>query len=47
MLEDPRAKAKLMRFFHHWLELERAEYADKDKKLFPEFDEPFVVRSML
>lgn len=39
MLDDPRAKAKLMRFFHHWLELERAEYADKDKDLFPEFDE--------
>lgn len=38
MLNDPRAKAKLMRFFHHWLELERAEYTDKDTKLFPEFD---------
>lgn len=39
MMKDPRAKAKLMRFFHHWLELERAEYVDKDKALFPDFDE--------
>ncbi|MBX2851137.1 MAG: DUF1592 domain-containing protein [Phycisphaeraceae bacterium] len=42
MLKDPRAKAKLMRFFHHWLELERAEYADKDSTLFPEFDEQLL-----
>lgn len=42
MLEDPRAKAKLMRFFHHWLELERAEYTDKDTSLFPEFDEQLL-----
>lgn len=42
MLDDPRAKAKLMRFFHHWLELERAEYVDKDKQLFPEFDEQLL-----
>ena len=42
MLNDPRAQAKLMRFFHHWLELERAEYADKDAKLFPEFDEQLL-----
>ncbi|MGB1124678.1 MAG: DUF1592 domain-containing protein [Phycisphaeraceae bacterium] len=42
MLEDPRAHAKLMRFFHHWLELERAEYVDKDKQLFPEFDQQLL-----
>lgn len=42
MLQDPRAKAKLMRFFHHWLELERAEHVDKDKKLFPEFDQQLL-----
>jgi mono/diheme cytochrome c family protein len=42
MLDDPRAKAKLIRFFHHWLELERAEYVDKDKHLFPEFDEQLL-----
>lgn len=39
---DPRAEAKLHRFFHHWLELERAEYVDKDDTLFPEFDEQLL-----
>ncbi|MEM6257630.1 MAG: DUF1592 domain-containing protein [Planctomycetota bacterium] len=38
MLDNPRAKAKLMGFFYHWLELERAEHVDKDKGLFPEFN---------
>ncbi|MFN3168814.1 MAG: DUF1592 domain-containing protein [Phycisphaeraceae bacterium] len=39
MLQDPRAKAKLLRFFEQWLELERAEHVSKDDQLFPEFDE--------
>lgn len=38
MLDDPRAKHKLHGFFHHWLELERAELATKDAGLFPGFD---------
>jgi mono/diheme cytochrome c family protein len=38
MISDPRAKAKLHGFFHHWLELERAENVSKDNKLFPGFD---------
>lgn len=38
MITDPRTKAKLHGFFHHWLELERAETASKDAKLFPGFD---------
>jgi hypothetical protein len=38
MISDPRAKAKLHGFFHHWLELERAENVSKDSKLFPGFD---------
>lgn len=38
MLDDPRSKIKLHGFFHHWLELERAELANKDAKLFPGFD---------
>ncbi len=38
MLTDPRTKAKLRGFFHHWLELERAEAVSKDPKSFPEFD---------
>jgi len=38
MLGDLRAKAKLRGFFHHWLELERAEAISKDPKAFPTFD---------
>ena len=38
MVGDPRAKAKLHGFFHHWLELDRAENASKDAKAFPGFD---------
>ena len=37
MIADPRAKAKLHGFFHHWLELERAEGTSKDPKVFPDF----------
>jgi len=39
MLADQRTKAKLHGFFHHWLELERAEAISKDPKAFPGFDE--------
>ncbi len=42
MIADPRTKAKLHGFFHHWLELERAETAAKDAKIFPEFDEAMM-----
>ncbi len=42
MIADPRTKAKLHGFFHHWLELERAETATKDAKIFPEFDEAMM-----
>lgn len=38
MLADGRTKAKLAGFFHHWLELERAETISKDPKAFPSFD---------
>jgi hypothetical protein len=37
MIADARTKAKLHGFFHHWLELERAEGASKDPKVFPDF----------
>jgi hypothetical protein len=37
MIADPRTKAKLHGFFHHWLELERAEGSSKDPKVFPDF----------
>ncbi|MCB1276076.1 DUF1592 domain-containing protein [Prosthecobacter sp.] len=39
MLPDARTKAKLHGFFHHWLELERAEGNAKDPKVFPGFDD--------
>ena len=38
MLADRRAKTKLHGFFHHWLELHRAENVVKDEKVFPDFD---------
>ncbi len=34
---DPRARAKMDGFFHHWLELDHAENASKDPKAFPGF----------
>lgn len=37
MLSDVRTKAKIRGFFHHWLELERAEAITKDQKAFPGF----------
>ena len=39
MLKDPRAKAKLGEFFHHWLEMEEAEDISKDTKAFPDFND--------
>jgi mono/diheme cytochrome c family protein len=39
MLPDTRTRAKLQGFFHHWLELERAEGNAKDPKVFPGFDD--------
>jgi hypothetical protein len=37
MISDSRTKAKLLGFFHQWLELERAEGSSKDPKVFPDF----------
>jgi hypothetical protein len=42
MIADPRAKSKLHGFFHHWLELERAESVSKDVKIFPGFDQTMM-----
>ncbi len=39
MVKDPRARAKMQGFFHHWLELDRAQNLSKDSKAFPAFDE--------
>ncbi len=33
-----RTRAKLREFYHHWLEMERADELVKDKATFPEFD---------
>jgi hypothetical protein len=39
MLGDHRSKTKVAGFFHHWLDLERAESIAKDPQAFPGFDE--------
>lgn len=38
MIADPRTRAKLQGFFHHWLELERAENITKDPQAYPGFN---------
>ncbi|MGE3312501.1 MAG: DUF1592 domain-containing protein [Limisphaerales bacterium] len=42
MLNDPRTRAKLRDFFHHWLRMEEAEDVSKDARAFPGFDEGLV-----
>jgi hypothetical protein len=42
MLGDPRAKAKLREFFHHWLAMDRGEDLAKDTNAFPGFDAAVV-----
>jgi hypothetical protein len=42
MLPDQRTKTKLAGFFHHWLDLARAESIAKDPMAFPGFDEALV-----
>ncbi|HMJ91263.1 MAG TPA: DUF1592 domain-containing protein [Candidatus Acidoferrum sp.] len=37
MLADPRARAKMQVFFHHWLQVDRVDNVEKDSKLFPGF----------
>jgi hypothetical protein len=37
MLNDPRAHAKMLGFFHHWLQMDRVENLPKDDTLFPGF----------
>lgn len=39
LVVDPRARAKMDGFFHHWLELDHAEQTSKDPKAFPDFDQ--------
>lgn len=42
MMADPRTKAKLKGFFHHWLDFERAEAIAKDPKAFPDFNDEMI-----
>ena len=42
MLADQRARSKLRRFFHHWLQVDRVESISKDQELFPGFDDAIV-----
>ncbi len=39
MLKDARTQAKLGDFFHHWLDLDKAEAIAKNPKVFPEFND--------
>jgi len=45
VLDDPRAHAKALGFFHHWLQVDRIESLSKDSKLFPGFT-PEVVADL-
>ena len=42
MIAHPRTREKMRGFFHHWLELDRADYVAKDKKTFPDYDEDLL-----
>jgi hypothetical protein len=42
MLNDPRAHAKMLGFFHHWLQMDRVENLPKDEKLFPGFTSAII-----
>jgi hypothetical protein len=37
MLSDPRARAKMQAFLHHWLQMDRVDDLSKDVALFPAF----------
>jgi hypothetical protein len=37
MLHDPRARDKMLRFFQHWLQMDRVDNLAKDEQLFPGF----------
>ena len=39
MLDDPRARAKVRDFLHHWLQTEDAEDLSKDPATYPDFNE--------
>ncbi len=39
MVKNPRTKAKVHEFFHHWLHLDKAEDIARDPKAYPDFSE--------
>ncbi len=39
LVADPRVRAKVREFFHHWLQLDRLHELAKDAKLYPDFTE--------
>jgi hypothetical protein len=43
MMKDPRAKAKLRDFLHHWLHVEEGAEIAKDQKEYPGFDQAVVM----
>jgi hypothetical protein len=43
MMKDPRAKAKLRDFLHHWLHVEEGAEVAKDQKEYPGFDQGVVM----
>lgn len=42
MLNDPRARAKMQYFFHHWLQMSHVEDMTKDDQLFPGFSHELI-----
>ena len=42
MMKDPRAKAKLRDFLHHWLHVEEGAEIAKDQKEYPGFDQAVI-----
>jgi hypothetical protein len=42
MLGDPRARAKMRYFMHHWLQVDHIENLSKDDKLFPGFSPEII-----
>lgn len=42
MIQDPRARAKMRLFLHHWLHLDRVEDVSKDTSLFPGFNASLI-----
>ena len=42
MLGDPRARAKVRSFLHHWLQMDRVDEVGKDPALFPDFSPDLI-----